>query len=65
MLKEAVGQVVVHGLAPIQGEYSRILSDKAYLEGVMKDGAEKAQRYSQRILDKVYRKVGFVQLKNK
>ena len=31
----------------------------------MKDGAEKAQRYSQRILDKVYRKVGFVQLKNK
>ena len=65
VLKEAVGQAVVEGLAPIQGEYNRILSDKAYLESVMKDGAMKAQRYSQRILDKVYRKVGFVQLKNK
>ena len=65
VLKEAVGQAVVDGLAPIQGEYNRILSDKAYLEGVMKDGAMKAQRYSQRILDKVYRKVGFVQIKNK
>ena len=65
VLKEAVGQAVVDGLAPIQGEYNRILSDKAYLESVMKDGAMKAQRYSQRILDKVYRKVGFVQIKNK
>ena len=65
VLKEAVGQVVVDGLAPIQGEYNRILSDKAYLEGVMKDGALKAQRYSQRILDKVYRKVGFVQIKDR
>ncbi|MBQ8603485.1 MAG: tryptophan--tRNA ligase [Oscillospiraceae bacterium] len=65
VLKEAVGQTVVDGLAPIQGEYNRLLADKAYLESVMKDGAIKAQRYSQRILDKVYRKVGFVQLKNK
>ena len=65
VLKEAVGQSVVETIAPLQNEYNRLLADKAYLESVMKDGAEKAQRYSQRILDKVYRKVGFVQLKNK
>ncbi len=63
VLKEAVGQVVVDGLAPIQGEYNRFLSDKAHLEAMMKDGAEKSYRYTKRILDKVYRKVGFVQPK--
>lgn len=62
-LKEAVGTSVVQTLAPLQSEYNRILADKAYLEGVLKDGAEKATRYSKRILDKVYRKVGFVQFK--
>ncbi len=62
-LKEAVGTAVVEGLAPIQREYNRILSDKAYLESMMKDGAEKSYRYTKRILDKVYRKVGFVQPK--
>ena len=65
VLKETVGECVIETLAPLQAEYDRILSDKAYLESVMKDGAMKAQRYSQRILDKVYRKVGFVQIKNK
>ncbi len=63
VLKEAVGRSVVDGLAPIQGEYNRILSDKAYIETMMKDGAEKSYRYTKRILDKVYRKVGFVQPK--
>ncbi len=63
VLKEAVGSAVVEGLAPIQGEYNRILSDKAYLETMMKEGAEKSYRYTKRILDKVYRKVGFVQPK--
>ncbi len=65
VLKEAVGTSVIEALAPVQSEYTRILSDRTYLDSVMKNGAEKAQRYSQRILDKVYRKVGFVQLKNK
>lgn len=65
VLKEAVATSVIETLEPLQNEYNRILSDKTYIESVMKDGAEKAQRYSQRLLDKVYRKVGFVQLKNK
>ena len=60
--KEAVAQSVVDGLRPIQTEYARILADKKYLDGVLKTGAERADRIAQRILSKVYRKVGFVQL---
>ncbi len=59
--KEAVGQSVADSLAPIQGEYSRILADKAYVNQVLKDGAEQASRLAGRTLSKVYKKVGFVQ----
>ncbi|MEG1782037.1 MAG: tryptophan--tRNA ligase [Oscillospiraceae bacterium] len=61
-LKEAVALSVIDTLTPLQNEYNRLLSDKAYLDGVLHDGAGKAQAYSQKVLDKVYRKVGFIQL---
>ena len=59
--KEEVGILVADKLEPLQSEYTRILNDKAYLEGVLKDGAQKAIRYSSRVLKKVYKKVGFTQ----
>ena len=47
-------------LAPVRDAYARLVDDKAYLkECYTRCGAE-ALRYSQRILNKVYRKVGFV-----
>lgn len=57
-LKTEVAEAVIAGLAPVQAEYNRILSDKAYLEQVMKDGAERASMQASRTLRKVYRKVG-------
>lgn len=63
VLKEAVGSCVYQTLKPVQDRYNAILSDKAYLEKVLKEGSEKAIAYSQRLLNKVYRKVGFVQFK--
>lgn len=36
------------------------LKDKAYIEKVYKDGAQKASYLAQRTLSKVYRKIGFV-----
>ena len=60
--KEAVGTVVADGLAPIQGEYSRILADKDYVDGVLKEGAAAASRLADRTIQKVYRKVGLLQL---
>ena len=57
--KIAVGETVADALAPIQAEKARLLADKAYLNGVMKQGAESAYRIARRTLSKVYRKVGF------
>ena len=57
--KMAVGEAVADALAPIQTEKARLLADKAYLNGVMKQGAEAAFRIARRTLSKVYRKVGF------
>ena len=59
--KTAVAQSVIDTLKPVQDEYNRILADKAYLEGVLKDGAEKARYQANKVLNKVYRKVGFAQ----
>ena len=56
----AVGEAVVEMIRPIQEETRRILADKAYLEGVYKAGANKAEYVANKTLRKVYKKVGFV-----
>ena len=58
--KPAVGEAVVETLRPIREEASRIMKDKAYLEKVYKEGAEKAGFVAEKTLRKVYKKVGFV-----
>ena len=58
--KIRVGEAVADGLAPIIAEKNRILSDKAYLNKVLSEGADKASRIAYRTLSKVYRKVGLV-----
>jgi tryptophanyl-tRNA synthetase len=59
--KPAVGEAVVECLRPIREESERIMKDKAYLESVYKNGAEKASYVANKTLRKVYKKVGFVQ----
>ena len=58
--KPAVGDAVVEALRPIREEATRILADKAYLESVYKQGAEKASYVANKTLRKVYKKIGFV-----
>lgn len=58
--KVAVGEAVANNLAPVRTEFDRLISDKAYLKECYTAGAAKAQKYSQRIVSKVYHKVGFV-----
>ena len=60
--KLAVGEAVADKLAPIQAEQARLLADRDYLDGVLKDGAESAARRANRTLSKVYKKIGFYQL---
>ena len=59
--KEAVGTSVVEGLRPFQTKYNDIISDKAYLQKVLTEGAEKSYAYAMRTVRKVYKKIGFVQ----
>lgn len=59
--KSAVGEACADALEPVQAEYTRILSDKAYLEDVMKNGAEFAESAARRTMSKVRRKVGFAE----
>lgn len=58
--KLAVGEVCADSLAPVREEFARLTADKAYLESVMKRGADEASHCAQRTLGKVKRKVGFV-----
>ena len=58
--KTAVGEAVADHLAPVRSEYDRLIADKAYLTQCMKNGAEQAYRITRKTLQKVYRKVGFI-----
>jgi len=59
--KLAVGEAVVEMLRPIREESERLLADKAYLQSVYRDGAEKASAVARKTLRKVYKKVGFIE----
>ena len=42
-----------------QDEYARLSKDKAYIDSVIKENAEKAGYYATKTLRKVQKKVGF------
>ncbi len=58
--KLAVGEAVADHLEPIRNEFARLINDKAYLKDCYIDGAQRAERITQKTLTKVYHKVGFV-----
>ena len=59
-LKGDVANAVIALLEPIQERYHQIRNDQAYLDSVMKAGAEKASARASKILAKVYDAVGFI-----
>ena len=59
--KTCVGEAVVETLRPIRDNALKILADKAYLESVYKQGAEKASYAANKTLRKVYKKIGFIE----
>lgn len=61
--KLAVGEAVADELQPIQQRWNELLTEKAYLEAAMRDGAQKAARIAGRTVDKLSKKMGFVLLK--
>ena len=59
--KLAVGETVADMLAGIQEKYKVITSDKAQLEAIFRTSADRARYMANKTLNKVYKKVGFVQ----
>ncbi|MBR6452485.1 MAG: tryptophan--tRNA ligase [Lachnospiraceae bacterium] len=57
--KTAVGETVVGVLRPVQERFAELSKDKEYIDGVIKENAEKANYYAQKTLRKVQKKVGF------
>ncbi len=58
--KIAVGECVANVITPVQQEKTKILSDKAYINKVLAEGADKANYLANKTLRKVYKKVGLV-----
>ncbi len=59
-LKGDVADAVVALVEPIQARYEALRHDRAYLDDVMKHGAEKASARASKTLQKVYETVGFI-----
>ena len=57
--KKTVADAVVEEIRPIQEEFKRIAADKAYVDKVIKEGAEKAAYIANKTLRKVKKKVGY------
>ncbi len=58
-LKGAVAEAVIDILTPLQSEVKRLSSDKAYIDRIIKENAEKANYYATKTLRKAQKKVGF------
>ncbi|MBO5873214.1 MAG: tryptophan--tRNA ligase [Clostridia bacterium] len=58
--KLAVGEAVVEELRPIRERYDAIIKDKAALEVLYREGAQKAEYAARKTLAKAMKKVGFV-----
>lgn len=59
-LKNTVADTIIATLEPIQAEYSRYMSDKAQLEVIYRQGAERAGKLAERTLSKAMKKIGFI-----
>lgn len=57
--KPAVGEAVVAVLKPLQDRVAELSKDKAYIDSVIKNNAEKAQYFANKTLRKVQKKIGF------
>lgn len=58
--KNVVSDAVIEHLKPLQSKYFDFMSDQDYLQSILDEGREIAQKYADRMMKKVYRKAGMV-----
>ncbi len=61
-LKKEVAEALIAEIEPIQARFNEIITDKAYLDEIIKTNANKASSIARRTMSKVKRKVGFPQV---
>ncbi len=59
-LKKDLAEVVVDYVTPFREKTFEVLEDRAYLDGILQQGAEKAGAVARKTLADVYERVGFV-----
>ena len=58
--KAALTELAVTKLGPIGAEMQRLMKDPGHVDGILRNGAERARALAAPILDEVYRTVGFL-----
>ncbi|GGZ14612.1 tryptophan--tRNA ligase [Streptomyces poonensis] len=59
-LKKDTAEAVVELLRPVQERHRELCADSAYVEGVLRDGAEKARGMARPMVDAAYRAIGLL-----
>ena len=60
--KTDLADLIIEDLSKFQKKYSEIMNNKEKIDEILLKGAENARKKTSRMLDKVYRKVGFLQI---
>ena len=61
--KEDLASVIIETLKPVRSKYNSLMNEKGYLDELLKSGSESARHRARKTIQKVYRKVGFPQIK--
>ena len=59
-LKKDTAEIIIKELAPIQARFNELMSNKKALEAIYKEGAEKANYASMKLLRKMQKKIGLI-----
>jgi tryptophanyl-tRNA synthetase len=59
-LKQDTAEAVVEVLRPVQERHRALCADPGYVEGVLRDGAEKARAMARPTVDAAYRAIGLL-----
>jgi tryptophanyl-tRNA synthetase len=59
-LKKDTAEAVVEVLRPVQERHKELCADPGYLEGVLRDGAERARGMARPTVDAAYRAIGLL-----
>ncbi|MET9973087.1 tryptophan--tRNA ligase [Streptomyces sp. NPDC006356] len=59
-LKSATAEAVVETLRPVQERHRELCADPGYVEGVLRDGAERARAMARPTVDAAYRAIGLL-----